>query len=59
MLLNNLPESDVYLIENFIRMPNNMNVTGTNLFYVRLQTLSMLIALINSGHKENSSNKTG
>ncbi|VVC24553.1 Hypothetical protein CINCED_3A007903 [Cinara cedri] len=57
-LVKKLPESDVYLIENFIKMPNNVNVAGANLFYVRLQTLSMLIALINSGNKENSSNET-
>lgn len=57
--MKNLPESDVYLIENFVKMPNNVNIAGANLFYVRLQTLAMLIALINSAHKENSSIETG
>lgn len=57
--MKNLPESDVYLIENFVKMPSNMNIAGANLFYVKLQTLAMLIALINSAHKENSSIETG
>jgi len=48
--MKDLPESDIYLIENYVKMPNNVNVAGANLFYVKLQTLAMLIALINSGH---------
>jgi len=46
--MKDLPEGDIYLIENYVKMPNNVNVAGANLFYVKLQTLAMLIALINS-----------
>lgn len=35
-------------------MPNNVSVAGANTFYVKLQTLAMLIALINSGQTENT-----
>lgn len=57
-LVNNLPKSDVYVIENYIKMPNNVSIAGANLFYIKLQTLAMLIALINSGQTENSLNNT-
>ncbi|XP_022170637.1 uncharacterized protein LOC111033963 isoform X3 [Myzus persicae] len=53
-LMKDLPESDIYLIENYVKMPNNVNVAGANLFYVKLQTLAMLIALINSGQAVNT-----
>ncbi|XP_022170633.1 uncharacterized protein LOC111033963 isoform X1 [Myzus persicae] len=57
-LMKDLPESDIYLIENYVKMPNNVNVAGANLFYVKLQTLAMLIALINSGQAVNTRNNT-
>lgn len=46
--MEDLPEADVYVIENYAKMPKNVNVAGANLFYVKLQTIAMLIALINS-----------
>ncbi|XP_060842948.1 uncharacterized protein LOC132923130 isoform X1 [Rhopalosiphum padi] len=57
-LMKDLPESDIYLIENYVKMPNNVNVAGANLFYVKLQTLAMLIALINSSQTINTSDNT-
>lgn len=54
-LLKDLPESDIYVIENYVKMPSNINVAGANLFYVKLQTLAMLIALLNSNRSMNSS----
>lgn len=56
--MKDLPEADVYVIENYVKMPNNVNVAGANLFYVKLQTIAMLIALINSKQSVNSSNST-
>lgn len=56
--MKDLPESDIYLIENYVKMPNNVNVAGANLFYVKLQTLAMLIALINSGQAINTPDNT-
>jgi len=56
--MKDLPESDIYLIENYVKMPNNVNVAGANLFYVKLQTLAMLIALINSGQAVYTSDNT-
>lgn len=53
--MENLPEGDIYLIENYMKMQKNMNVVGANLFYVKLQTIAMLIALINSSKTFNSS----
>lgn len=54
--MKDLPEGDVYLVENYMKMPNNVNVAGANLFYVKLQILAMLIALINNKSQiENSS----
>ncbi|XP_050546359.1 uncharacterized protein LOC126908386 isoform X2 [Daktulosphaira vitifoliae] len=47
-VMKDLPEGDVYLIENYVKMPSNVNVAGANLFYIKLQMLAMLIALINS-----------
>lgn len=47
-IMKDLPEADVYVIENYVKMPNNVNIAGANLFYVKLQTLAMLIALINN-----------
>lgn len=46
--MKDLPEADVFVIENYVKMPNNVNIAGANLFYVKLQILAMLIALINS-----------
>lgn len=46
--MKDLPEGDVYVIENYLKMPNNVSVAGANLFYVKLQTIAMLVALINS-----------
>lgn len=46
--MKDLPEGDVYLVENYMKMPNNVNVAGAHLFYVKLQILAMLIALINN-----------
>ncbi|KAL4131270.1 hypothetical protein QTP88_008607 [Uroleucon formosanum] len=57
-LMKDLPESDIYLIENYVKKPNNLNVAGANLFYVKLQTLAMLIALINSGQAINTPDNT-
>lgn len=57
-LIKDLPESDIYVIENYVKMPNNVNVAGANLFYVKLQTLAMLIALINSNQTINLPTKT-
>lgn len=37
-------------------MPNNVNVVGANLFYVKLQTIAMLIALINGSQTVHFSN---
>ncbi|XP_025196437.1 uncharacterized protein LOC112595429 isoform X2 [Melanaphis sacchari] len=54
-LMKDIPESDIYLIENHVKMPNNVNVAGANLFYVKLQTLAMLIALINNSQAMNTS----
>jgi len=54
--MKDLPEADVYVIENYVKMPNNVNIVGANLFYVKLQTLAMLIALINSNKVGCSSN---
>lgn len=56
--MKDLPEADVYVIENYVKMPNNVSVAGANLFYVKLQTTAMLIALINSKQNVNSSNST-
>lgn len=55
-MLKDLPEGDVYLIENYMKMPSNVNVAGANLFYIKLQMLAMLIALINSKSNNSSSN---
>lgn len=56
--MKDLPEGDIYLIENYVKMPNNVNVAGANLFYVKLQTLAMLIALINSSQTIKTSDNT-
>lgn len=58
-LIKDIPESDIYLIENYVKMPNNVNVAGANLFYVKLQTLAMLIALINNNQTQNTPKNTG
>lgn len=57
-LMKDLPEGDIYLIENYVKMPNNVNVAGANLFYVKLQTLAMLIALINSSQTKKTKDDT-
>lgn len=57
--MKNIPKGDIYVIENYIKMPNNVSVAGANLFYVKLQTLAMLIALINSGQNDNSTIDNG
>jgi len=54
--MEHLPEGDIYLIENYMKMQSNVNVVGANLFYVKLQTLAMLIALINSDKTLNCPN---
>lgn len=56
--MKDLPESDIYIVENYVKMPNNINIAGANLFYVKLQTLAMLVALINGSNTENSSTNT-
>lgn len=53
-----IPESDIYVIENYMKMPTNVNIAGSNLFYVKLQTLAMLIALINIRPTVNSPTET-
>lgn len=58
VLMKQLPEGDVYLIENYVKMPNNINIAGANLFYVKLQTIAMLIALINNNQTVNYPNHT-
>lgn len=39
-------------------MPSNVNIAGAHIFYVKLQTLAMLIALINSDSTLNTSINT-
>lgn len=56
--MKQLPTGDVYLIENYVKMPNNVNIAGANLFYVKLQTIAMLIALINNSQTVNYPNHT-
>lgn len=54
--MKDLPQGDIYLIENYIKIQNNMNIVGANLFHIKLQTLAMLIALINSDKTLNCPN---
>ncbi|XP_050420843.1 uncharacterized protein LOC126833502 [Adelges cooleyi] len=57
-IMKDLPQGDAYLIENYMKMPSNVNVAGANLFYIKLQTLAMLIALINSSQMKDLSTNT-